>query len=159
MTSLLSTSSTSSGVSVSSFSSAPPNLALKEEGCQVTFSTSSDSRHPASHIIDSDSKTFWMTTGMFPQEFILSFSKPIVITSVRISCKYVKKFVVYKCEAKSPTAFQEIYSQELTDQGNELQSYTTSISNAQARFLKCVIQSGHEDFVAVYGLTVEGKYA
>ena len=39
---------------------------------EVLFGTSSDSRHPAEHAVDGKPNTFWSTTGMFPQELVLS---------------------------------------------------------------------------------------
>ena len=63
------------------------NLALKIEGAQVITATSSDENYPASNIIDGEDKTFWMTSGMFPQAFVVSFPQPISVHRVTIHCK------------------------------------------------------------------------
>lgn len=47
------------------------DLAHKENGGQIVMSTCSDSRYPPDNMLDGAENTKWVTTGMFPQEFIL----------------------------------------------------------------------------------------
>ncbi|XP_077005686.1 intraflagellar transport protein 25 homolog isoform X1 [Tamandua tetradactyla] len=55
------------------------DLCLSSEGAEVILATSSDDKHPPENIIDGNPETFWTTTGMFPQEFILCFHKHVRI--------------------------------------------------------------------------------
>uniref|UniRef100_A0A2K5BV06 DOC domain-containing protein n=1 Tax=Aotus nancymaae TaxID=37293 RepID=A0A2K5BV06_AOTNA len=54
-------------------------LCLSSEGSRVILATSSDEKHPPENIIDGNPDTFWATTGMFPQEFIIYFHKHVRI--------------------------------------------------------------------------------
>ncbi|XP_077850244.1 intraflagellar transport protein 25 homolog isoform X4 [Macaca mulatta] len=56
------------------------DLCLSSEGSEVILATSSDEKHPPENIIDGNPETFWTTTGMFPQEFIICFHKHIWYT-------------------------------------------------------------------------------
>uniref|UniRef100_A0A673TIV2 Heat shock protein family B (small) member 11 n=1 Tax=Suricata suricatta TaxID=37032 RepID=A0A673TIV2_SURSU len=55
------------------------DLCLSSEGTEVILATSSDEKHPPENMIDGNAETFWTTTGMFPQEFILCFHKHVRI--------------------------------------------------------------------------------
>nr|XP_035963373.1 intraflagellar transport protein 25 homolog isoform X3 [Halichoerus grypus] len=55
------------------------DLCLSSEGTEVILATSSDEKHPPENIIDGNPETFWTTTGMFPQEFIICFHKHVRI--------------------------------------------------------------------------------
>jgi len=92
------------------------NVSLKSKGCQVIVCTSEDSKAPASAVVDGcvhvhmsvcmcrwccclcafslcvvltcrKENTFWMTTGMFPQELILSFPKTLQLSNVTTNTK------------------------------------------------------------------------
>jgi heat shock protein beta-11 len=62
------------------------DMPLVKMGCFISMATSNDTNHPASNVIDGDNSTFWMTTGLFPQVFILTFPSHVEIDSVRLSC-------------------------------------------------------------------------
>ncbi|XP_045890461.1 intraflagellar transport protein 25 homolog isoform X1 [Micropterus dolomieu] len=58
--------------------------ALSSLGATVVVATSSDENHPPENITDGNTKTFWMSTGMFPQEFIIRFAEPSKISTVTV---------------------------------------------------------------------------
>ncbi|XP_033623438.1 intraflagellar transport protein 25 homolog isoform X9 [Fukomys damarensis] len=60
------------------------DLCLSSEGAEVILATSSDEKHPPENIIDGNAETFWTTTGMFPQEFIICFHKHVKIEKIII---------------------------------------------------------------------------
>ena len=49
-------------------------LALESKGATITFSTSSHPQFQPEFMIDGDDKTFFMTTGSFPQTFTLQLA-------------------------------------------------------------------------------------
>ncbi|XP_070602070.1 intraflagellar transport protein 25 homolog isoform X2 [Erythrolamprus reginae] len=69
------------------------NYCLSSEGADVILATSSDEMYPAENIIDGRSETFWTTTGMFPQEFIISFHKCVTISKLTIQCCLADQFL------------------------------------------------------------------
>ncbi|XP_069448397.1 intraflagellar transport protein 25 homolog isoform X3 [Ovis canadensis] len=60
------------------------DLCLSSEGTEVILATSSDEKHPPENMIDGNPETFWTTTGMFPQEFIICFHKHVRIEKLVI---------------------------------------------------------------------------
>ncbi|KAM5162751.1 intraflagellar transport protein 25 homolog isoform 2-T9 [Callospermophilus lateralis] len=60
------------------------DLCLSSEGSEVVLATSSDEKHPPENIIDGNPETFWTTTGMFPQEFIICFHKHVKVEKLII---------------------------------------------------------------------------
>ncbi|XP_037537039.1 intraflagellar transport protein 25 homolog [Nematolebias whitei] len=57
---------------------------LNSSGTKVVLVSSSDENHPPENIIDGNTKTFWMSTGMFPQEFIIRFAEVTGIAAVTV---------------------------------------------------------------------------
>jgi len=137
--------------------SANSNLALNEEGAVVLVASSSDSRYPSSNIIDGDEKTFWMTTGMYPQEVIIQFPKAVKLQRIKTVTKNVLDLAVFRCENSNPLVFDLVYEQELSDRLGARQEDVQTVDGALAVYLKFVIKSGREDFSAVYKVEVEGK--
>ncbi|XP_034271015.1 intraflagellar transport protein 25 homolog isoform X3 [Pantherophis guttatus] len=80
---------------------------LSSEGADVILATSSDEMYPAENIIDGRSETFWTTTGMFPQEFIISFHKCVTISKLTIQCYLVKRLRIEKSVSKDPVDFEK----------------------------------------------------
>uniref|UniRef100_A0A8C0IUM8 DOC domain-containing protein n=1 Tax=Chelonoidis abingdonii TaxID=106734 RepID=A0A8C0IUM8_CHEAB len=70
------------------------DLCLSSQGSEVVLATSNDEKYPPENIIDGSSETFWTTTGMFPQEFIISFHKCVKISKLTIQC-YLGKNAMY----------------------------------------------------------------
>ncbi len=64
------------------------NLATKEGGASVTSATCQDDRHPASAIIDGNEKTFFYTTGLFPQEIVIAFNKEVTPANIHIVSRH-----------------------------------------------------------------------
>ncbi|KAM6456436.1 intraflagellar transport protein 25 homolog isoform 3-T3 [Liasis olivaceus] len=106
---------------------------LSSEGAGVILATSSDEIHPPENIIDGRSETFWTTTGMFPQEFIISFHKCVTISKLKIQC-YL----------------------ELQCKDGELQIEDFSFPEIQATYLRIIILSAFDAFVSVHRVIAEG---
>ncbi|XP_063092605.1 intraflagellar transport protein 25 homolog isoform X3 [Cavia porcellus] len=83
------------------------DLCLSSEGAEVILATSSDEKHPAENIIDGNADTFWTTTGMFPQEFIICFHKHVKIEKLIIQSYLVRSLRVEKSAAQEPVGFEQ----------------------------------------------------
>ncbi|XP_043941406.1 intraflagellar transport protein 25 homolog isoform X3 [Protopterus annectens] len=110
------------------------DAALSSAGGKVVLATSSDEKHTPENIIDGRTDTFWMTTGMFPQQFIISFSNPIKINTVTIQC------------------YNELQHVE-----GQLQTEEFALSQIRATHLRFTIKSGFDHFVSVHRVMVEGS--
>ncbi|XP_029803714.1 intraflagellar transport protein 25 homolog isoform X1 [Suricata suricatta] len=82
------------------------DLCLSSEGTEVILATSSDEKHPPENMIDGNAETFWTTTGMFPQEFILCFHKHVRIERLVIQSYFVKTLRIEKSTSKEPVDFE-----------------------------------------------------
>jgi hypothetical protein len=67
--------------------------------CQVVLSTSNDDRFPASNILDGSPETFWISTGMFPQEITLKFNLDKVETQ-RPTLAKISKIELYSTNSR-----------------------------------------------------------
>jgi hypothetical protein len=69
------------------------NFALESAGTVIPFATSSHSDFLPEGMIDNNDKTFWLSTGLFPQEFWISFKQPV--TFKKISIVSTGSFIIF----------------------------------------------------------------
>ncbi|KAJ8391683.1 hypothetical protein AAFF_G00086330 [Aldrovandia affinis] len=132
------------------------DAALISSGTQVILSASSDENYPPEHVIDGKAETFWISTGMFPQEFILRFADTLKITLVTIHSYNVKNLKMEKSTSSDATEFEGIAEKEFEHTEGHLQANDFSLSGTTATHLRFIITSGYDHFVSVHKVTVEG---
>lgn len=129
---------------------------------EVILSTCNDERFPPSNILDGKPNTFFITTGMFPQEIILGMKGGAAnISRVLLSGSGIKKFRLEKCSDATPTKFETIVECEIANRensGRQVEQFQLNKATAGSavNFLKVVLVSGYEDFAAIYDLAIEG---
>ncbi|XP_003220364.1 intraflagellar transport protein 25 homolog [Anolis carolinensis] len=123
---------------------------LRSEGAEVVLATSSDEKFPPENIIDGRSDTFWATTGMFPQEFIISLNKCVTINKLTIQCYLVQTLRIEKSMSKEPVDFELCIQKELQSTEGELQIEEFSFPEMQASYLRFIILSAFDAFVSVH---------
>ncbi len=84
------------------------DVAAASTGAVVSIATSNDENHPASNIIDGDESTFWMTTGLFPQAFVISFPSMVEFRALQLRSTGVKYVVIEKSANNHPIDFEPI---------------------------------------------------
>uniref|UniRef100_A0A8D0DXR5 Intraflagellar transport protein 25 homolog n=1 Tax=Salvator merianae TaxID=96440 RepID=A0A8D0DXR5_SALMN len=129
---------------------------LRSEGADVILATSSDEKYPPENIIDGRSETFWTTTGMFPQEFIICFHKCVTISKITIQCYLVQTLRIEKTASKDPVDFEQCVEKELQYKEGELQREEFSFPEIQATNLRFIILAGYDAFVSVHRVIAEG---
>ncbi|KAG7481329.1 hypothetical protein MATL_G00065500 [Megalops atlanticus] len=132
------------------------DTALSSSGTQVVLAASSDENYPPENIIDGNTEMFWISTGMFPQEFILRFSNTVKITLITIHCYNVKNLKIEKSTSNDATDFQNIAEKEFEHTDGHLQTNDFSLNGTSATHLRFIITSGYDHFVSVHKVTVEG---
>uniref|UniRef100_A0A3P9LYI8 Zgc:158640 n=1 Tax=Oryzias latipes TaxID=8090 RepID=A0A3P9LYI8_ORYLA len=75
---------------------------------KVVLASSSDESHPPENIVDGNINTFWMSTGMFPQEFIIRFPEPTTISALTVDSYNVKKLKIEKNISQSASQFESV---------------------------------------------------
>lgn len=131
------------------------NSSLGSHGVKVVLATSSDESHPAENIIDRNPKTFWMTTGMFPQEFIFRFPEPTQVTAVTLHSYNVKHLKIEKNSSQHTSQFEFVTEKEFESTEGHLQSNSISLNGCSATHLRFIITSGYDHFVSVHNVSLE----
>ncbi|XP_057166628.1 intraflagellar transport protein 25 homolog isoform X5 [Ursus arctos] len=98
------------------------DLCLSSEGAEVILATSSDEKHPPENMIDGNPETFWTTTGMFPQEFIICFHKHVRIERLVIQSYFVRTLRIEKSTSKEPVDFEPWIERDLVHTEGQLQN-------------------------------------
>ncbi|XP_061267878.1 intraflagellar transport protein 25 homolog isoform X4 [Bos javanicus] len=98
------------------------DLCLSSEGTEVILATSSDEKHPPENMIDGNPETFWTTTGMFPQEFIICFHKHVRIEKLVIQSYFVRTLRIEKSTSKEPVDFEQWIERDLVHTEGQLQN-------------------------------------
>lgn len=128
---------------------------------EVLLSTSFDERFPAANILDGTEKTFYLTSGMYPQEVLLGFGgNEVNVQKVQLICHGVKALRIERCTDRVPTTFEPIVDCELQQPAAGLQREQFQINKATMgtgiTYVKLVVLSSYETFASVHSLTFEG---
>uniref|UniRef100_A0A8V1A4I0 Heat shock protein family B (small) member 11 n=1 Tax=Gallus gallus TaxID=9031 RepID=A0A8V1A4I0_CHICK len=102
------------------------------------------------------SETFWTTTGMFPQEFIIGFPKSVTISRVAIQCYLVRSLRIERSVSKDPVDFEECVEKDLQHTEGQLQMEEFPLPDFQATYLRFIIKSAFDHFVSVHRVMAEG---
>ncbi|KAI9222804.1 galactose-binding domain-like protein [Blastocladiella britannica] len=138
--------------------SSPNNLALSSK---VVFVSSQDARYPPLNAIDGNPKTFWTTTGMFPQEMIIQLAEPAEPQRLVVYAAKLKKLEVHAASIEQmegigndgTDVFESITTIDLPEQ-NSTASIPLRLSRPVSH-IKLVFAEGHSDFVAVRSIALE----
>lgn len=123
---------------------------------ELFYATALDSEHPPTNIVDNDETTFWMTTGLFPQEAVLQFKHPAQITRITTVTGKVKNMIVYAANDSALTDWVEIDVTNLPGQPIK-QCETHQLNSQRTSYgIKIVITKGWGQFAAIYLVKVEG---
>ncbi|XP_077134211.1 intraflagellar transport protein 25 homolog [Ranitomeya variabilis] len=131
------------------------NLCLSSAGAQVSLATSSDERHPAERMIDGNPETFWTTTGMFPQEFIISMNGLQKVGKIILESSLVRSLKIYTSASKEATNFEPCMERELEHVEGQFQTEEIILPGVQAIHLRFVIISGYDHFVSIRSVSAE----
>ncbi|XP_061753621.1 intraflagellar transport protein 25 homolog [Nerophis ophidion] len=128
---------------------------LRSLGAKVVVATSSDENHPSENIIDGNTKTFWMSTGMFPQEFIIRFAEMTNVSSVTFDSYNIQHLQVEKNTSENASHFEFVAEKEFKHTEGHLQSNAISLNGTTATHLRFIIASGYDHFVSVHRVSVQ----
>ncbi|XP_018614388.1 intraflagellar transport protein 25 homolog isoform X1 [Scleropages formosus] len=160
---------------------------MTEDGAaaEVVLVTSGDEKHPPENITDRKMETFWMSTGMFPQEFIIRLSSAVKISLITVHSYNVRDLKIEKTTSNDITEFEPLAEKEFECTEGHLQTNDFSVSKAlldlgdlcylcrycdncikfllqfnatTATRLRFIITSGYDHFISVHNVTVDGKY-
>lgn len=132
------------------------DVALSSAGATIALATSFDENHPPENIIDGSLDTFWPTTGMFPQEFIITFSALMSIGNIKLLSSNVKALSIEKSTKTEALDFEPLVEKEYEHSEGQMQRDEIKIPVTSACHLKFVIKSGFDHFVSIHNVSVDG---
>uniref|UniRef100_H3HBH3 PHD-type domain-containing protein n=1 Tax=Phytophthora ramorum TaxID=164328 RepID=H3HBH3_PHYRM len=132
-------------------------LALDEEGAQVTAVTSYDPNFPPVNILDGEQSSKWVTTGSFPQELVVQLATTASVVRAKMWTRNVKEVSVEACSGPTPTKWEKLFDAKLKETDGEMQIVSENVKPTDASFIKFRILSGWGDFVQVHRVSVEGS--
>lgn len=137
-------------------SSTVADAASREAGGRVFMVSSLDDAHPADNVIDGNEQTYWLSTGLYPQEIILELGRPSRVAGVQLSATNVRTVRVEGCSEQPAVSFEPLATGELEAgagllQRQELRCIKQALPTL---FLRAKILSGWHDFCSVHRIVV-----
>ncbi|XP_014880362.1 intraflagellar transport protein 25 homolog [Poecilia latipinna] len=128
---------------------------IDSSGAHVVLASSSDENHPPENITDGNNKTFWMSTGMFPQEFIIRFPETTNISTVIMDSYNIKHLKIERNTSPNAADFEPVTQEELEHTEGHLQLNSISLKGCSATHLRFIITEGYDHFVSVHRISVK----
>ena len=125
---------------------------------EVIFSSSYDEKHPPENIFDNNKKTFFSSTGMFPQEICVQFEPFKIVNNVSITGYGIKKIAIHTCENDSAVNF--IKQNELANVpgSSGLQNIKLDLKKSpRVKVLKIEVLEGYDEFFTIHTFGVLWK--
>ncbi|KAL2916400.1 hypothetical protein HK105_204156 [Polyrhizophydium stewartii] len=136
----------------------PDNMALASSGARIAMATSEHPKHPPELVLDGNLKTFWMSTGLFPQEFVVTFPTQITVSKIIVSSMKVAQWNVEASKTDKPSSFEPLGDQAMEDTDNVIQTLSLAPKEpVVARHLRFEIARGFGPFVSVHRVVVYGE--
>ncbi len=121
---------------------------------EIIFSSSYDEKNPPENIFEPSKKTFFSSTGMFPQEICIQFEPIKTVNNVNITGYGIKKIAIHTCENDS-AHFKIQSEQDKIPNSNGLQNIKLELKkNPKTRVLKIEVLEGYEDFFTIHNVNV-----
>ncbi|EDO48843.1 predicted protein [Nematostella vectensis] len=132
------------------------DVALNSAGAKIALVSSYDENYPPENVIDGTLDTFWPTTGLFPQELILSFNSLMSIRMIKIMCSNVKDLQIQKSTKTDPVDFETLAEKEFENTDGQMQMEDIKIPVTSACHIRFVIKSGFDHFISIHKISIEG---
>ncbi|KAH3782800.1 intraflagellar transport protein 25 homolog [Dreissena polymorpha] len=132
------------------------DLAGKGGGASIVLATSNDQRHPPENMLDGSDDTFWSSTGLFPQEFILSFGNTADVQKVSITGYNIRHLQIEKSTSPDASSFEPVTEKDIPQTDGQLQVQDIDV-RTKASYLRFVVDAGYDHFIAIYKLNVSGN--
>ena len=124
---------------------------------EVKCATSFDERFDPRNVLDKDNmQTFWLTTGLYPQEILIQLKAPKVISEVKFNTQGARKIVIEGCKQANSQTFTRIgESKDLPERSGFQSDSVTITEQAPINSFKFIIQDGWEEFTSVHSVSIQ----
>jgi heat shock protein beta-11 len=135
-----------------------PDLALEVNGASIHCATCFDPRYPPSAMIDGDDRTYWTSTGGFPNEIVLSLGDTSKVQSIRIQSTGVRKLVIESSDGPSANMWETQVESDVDEEIGGAQQITSfQTPKLVAAYLKFRVEKGFGDFFTVNRISIDGR--
>ena len=118
---------------------------------EVIFASSYDEKHPPENIFDNNKKTFFSSTGMFPQEICIQFDPFKIVNNVSLTRYGIKKIAIHTCEKDSAVNFIKQAEQANIPKSSGLQSIKLDLKkNPRVKVMKIEVLEGYDEFFSIH---------
>ena len=118
---------------------------------EIIFASSYDEKHPPENIFDNNKKTFFSSTGMFPQEICIQFEPFKIVNNVSITGTGIKKIAIHTCENDSAVNFIKQAEQKNVPNSGGLQSLKLDLKKSpRVKVMKIEVLEGYDDFFSIH---------
>ena len=118
---------------------------------EIIFASSYDEKHPPENIFDNNKKTFFSSTGMFPQEICIQFEPFKIVNNVSITGNGIKKIAIHTCENDSAVNFIKQAEQKNVPNSGGLQSLKLDLKKSpRVKVMKIEVLEGYDDFFSIH---------
>lgn len=119
--------------------------------------SSLDEDHPGDNILDGSDRTYWVSTGLYPQELLVQLCHPAWVSSLLVSATHVRQLRIEGCCEDQPVNFQVLADGDLGDTRGTIQvkELPCQGQDRPVRYIRMMILSGWHDFCSVHRLQVQ----
>lgn len=127
----------------------------------VLMVSSLDEDHPGENVTDGSDRSYWISTGLYPQEILLELSMPAWVSFLTLSSTNVKQVLVEGCHDQSPVNFHALGGGDVDNTHGQLQLQVLTLKEQQqpVKYVRLAILSGWHDFCSVHRLQLETTVA
>ena len=123
---------------------------------EVIFSTSYDDKYPPNNILDSSNSIFWTSTGLYPQEIVLSMPQSKVINEIIIKGVNIKKVSIETCENDSAVKFTSQCDLSNIQEKKSIQEIQCKFLNkTSSKIVKIIIYEGYNFFCCINSINIK----
>ncbi|KAI8998035.1 galactose-binding domain-like protein [Gaertneriomyces semiglobifer] len=131
----------------------------------ISSATSHHPSHPPQHALEPSPAKWWITTGLYPQELVLTLADPVKVSKIKLASTKVAKWVIEGCDAENfqdiKTNWKAVSEKTIDDVEGGLQQTTMDLSepHRELRHLRLIIPKGYNAFASVHQITVYASEA
>lgn len=133
------------------------DAASLKSGGRVIMVSSLDEEHPGDNAIDGNDRTFWISTGLYPQELLLQLCYPCWVSGMSVASSHVREMRIEACHEEQPVNFKLLADSCLNDSsgGVQVKDLSCPTQDCPIRYIRMIILSGWHDFCTVHRLQVK----
>ncbi|KAL0211484.1 hypothetical protein P9112_009782 [Eukaryota sp. TZLM1-RC] len=131
------------------------DLTFAKHGASVHWVSVENPDFPSSNILDGDNRTFFYTTGLFPQEVVIAFPHLAKVSKLRTISQHIKEYEIFYSSEPDASNWVSVFSTTLPPKDKpHIENSSVAI---EAAFIKIKVISAYSHFVKIYRIIAEGK--